>query len=61
MEQLGRVTTMNSRRQITLTKEELDSIGVAPGERVVMWVEDGMEQVVISKPDAEKTPIASGQ
>ena len=52
---------MNSRRQITLTKEELDSMGVAPGERVVMWVEDGMEHVVISKPDAEKTPIASGQ
>ncbi len=61
MEQLGRVTTINSRRQITLTKEELDSMGVAPGERVVMWVEDEMEHLVISQPDAEKTPIASKQ
>ena len=61
MQQLGRVTTMNSKRQISLTKEELDSFGVVPGEKIAIWVEEGMEHLVIYKPDAEKTLIASRQ
>jgi len=42
---------VNDKRQITLTQEELDCIGVKPGDAVEVWAEDGMEAIVIYKAD----------
>jgi hypothetical protein len=59
---MHRTLRINNKRQLTFTKEELESIHAAPGDTLELWTEDGLDSIILSKADeSEKDTVAEKQ